>query len=339
MRDLEARLDVWQRAGLISPEQADSVRSFEATEAATHPELPQSEPPQPEPMASSTTSLISEVLGYLGAVLAVSAIAVILGQTWNEMGTGARLAVAATVTVVFAAAGLALLRAANPPSQRLSGVMLAAAVVSATWLAEVTATRIFDADDNQAWLAMSLTATACAGLAYGLRRRGLAHITFLAATLSLVAAVVAKPVLHAEAGWVMLSLAAVGAAWVILGKRGWLPPTNVAQVSGGLVLLFGIFFAFQMDPSRGEWVWLLLLGVLIAMGLLAFATRGRGSLALIVPGALGLLVLLPQLIDVVFGDSLVTWFAVLVTGVGLVGLAVWLVRSRRLGKRDQVVAR
>lgn len=334
MGDLEAKLDVWQRAGLISPEQADSVRTFEATEAAEHPEASHR-----EATASSTTSLISEVLGYLGAVLAVSAIAVILGQTWDEMGTGARLAVAATVTVVFAAAGLALLRAANPPSQRLSSVMLAAAVVSATWLAEVTATRVFDAVGNQAWLAMSLTATACAGLAYGLRRRGLAHVVMLVATLSLVAALVAEPGLDAEPGWVNLSLAAVGAAWLVLGKRGWLPPTNVAQVSGGLVLLFGIFAAFEEDPSDGEWVWLLVLGVLIALGLLALATRGRGGLALIVPGALGLLVLLPRLIDVVFGDSLVTWFAVLVTGVGLVGLAVWLVRSRRFGKNDQMVPR
>ena len=320
MRDLESALAEWQHGGLISAEQADAVRVYEAS----------APPGKLDPEPASTSSLVSEVLGYLGAVLAFSAIAAILGQTWNDMGTVARIGVAAGLTVVFAVAGAALLRSVSAPSRRLCGVMLAAAVVSATWLVQVICDRLFDANDNQTWVATALTATASAAVAYALRRRGLAQVMLLLAASFLVAALVAEPGLDAQAMWVCLSVAALGAAWVVLATLGWLPPANVAQVSGGLTLLFGIYLAFQLEPSNGDWVWLLVVGVLVAVGMLSFATVGRGNVALMVPGALGLLVLVPQLIDVVFGESLVTWFAVLATGVALVGFAVWLVRSRRL---------
>jgi hypothetical protein len=78
-----------------------------------------------------------------------------------------------------------------------------------------------------------------------------------------------------------LSVWAVGVGWVLAGWRGLLPPTVVALVAGGIVVLQGA----QATAVRWEWAGLVF-GLASAAGLLVAGTGGR-RLGLAVVGIVG----------------------------------------------------
>ncbi|HCW51331.1 MAG TPA: hypothetical protein DGR79_04590 [Clostridiales bacterium] len=69
--ELESRLKDWVAHGLLTPQQAEDIRSFEAARAR----------PPSAPIAG-------EVLGYIGGALSLAALFAITTQFWRELGTG-----------------------------------------------------------------------------------------------------------------------------------------------------------------------------------------------------------------------------------------------------------
>jgi hypothetical protein len=319
MRDVEAMLAEWQQAKVLTEIQAQKVRAYEATRG---PEAASISP------RGSSLGLISEVLGYLGAVLAASAVAVMLGQTWSSIAIAGQLAIIAALAVVLGGAGLWLHRSTSPPAQRLSSVLMVGGVICVAWFAGVLAADVAEVEYDYEWVVVAATFATFAGVAYGIRRRGLPLVAFLVGSGWITVAVVGEPVLGAPGEWSLFAMAMVGVMWVVLALSGWVVPRAVGLAGGGLMGVLGL----QVASFNNARLLMLVIGLVVAGALLSLSVARKGDLALLVPGAVGLLLLLPQLIDELLGDSLLTWLAVLVAGVLLVALSTWVIRDRQKGQ-------
>jgi len=319
MRELDNTIDRWVAAGLIDTTTANRLRGFEVANA--------SEPLQPPPPASGSLALIGEVVGYLGAVLAVSAIAFMVRQTWTDLSTLGKLALVGVLLVVVGMAGVMAARVRKPPAERLASVLFLATVALAGWFAWVVAHNGLSLGETASASVVTGVLATVAVVVYLLRRRALAQLALLVSLIAFLVAVVTSFDISAPFSWEGVVIAVVGAVWIGLSMARLLEPDRIGLVAGGLATIIGLESA-AFDDSRG---WILSLGVVAGVAMLAISVARRGEFALIVPGAIGLLVMVPQLIDHLFSDNLATWLAVLVTGVALVGVAVWMVRERSQG--------
>ncbi|WP_062307107.1 DUF2157 domain-containing protein [Demequina subtropica] len=322
MNELETRLGRWVEAGLISPETAADLRRFEAAH-------PQDGPARPRPLA-----LVGEVVGYLGAVLTVSALAFLLSRTWTDLPTAARIALVAALVAITTTAGILAARTASAPAQRLASVLLVASVVLTGWLTWVIGHDAAGIDDEDIGRWVTGAATLAAAAVYLARRRGLTQITLLVALAWTVETFV-EPWDDDPTGLALgLPWAVLGACWIALAITPLLTPREPALVTGGLLAYAGLAIAATGD-TRGL---MLGVGVAFAAWLIAVAVMRRELVLLIVPGAVALLGSVPQLIDHLVGDTLLTWVGVMVSGLALVAVAVWMVRDRQRREPDEAGA-
>ncbi|WP_062296094.1 DUF2157 domain-containing protein [Demequina maris] len=335
MNGLEARIDRWVEAGLITPAVGDDLRRYEhehqdiappptAPDAVAH--VPEAAAPPPPPSQPRALALVGEVVGYLGAALVISAVSFLLGRTWADLPTAGRIAIVAGLLAVVAVGGTLAARVATDPAQRLASVLLLATVGLTAWLAWVIA-EAAGVSDEPMGIAVTAPALVVAAAIYVVRRRGLAQLATLAALAGLASSIVSVTVaddldMGAAIG---VTLATVGAVWVVAGALGWLRPTAAALVAGGMLTVLALQTT-AYDETRTP---MLITAVAVAIAMIAVAIAVSRLALLIVPGGIGLLVSTPQLIDHLVGDAVATWVGVLLTGVALVVAAVWMVRERR----------
>ncbi|WP_062292029.1 DUF2157 domain-containing protein [Demequina phytophila] len=321
MHSVDISLDRWVEQGLITPEQAAEVRRYEAEHGAPEPATPQPVTPPPRALA-----VVGEIVGYLGAVLAVSGAAFVVGRTWQDLGDVARLALVLTLTAVVAAGGILAARAAQPSAQRLASVLLLATVALSGWLSWVVAHDVagLTGDDALArWVTGTLAVVAAT--VYALRRRALAQLALLASLAAVLTAVVSPWDDSVDSTWMGVAWATLGVAWAALGAARLLGPPSIALAAGGLLAVLGMQTAAAGDGR----IIILAAAVALAVAMIALAVGTARLMPLIVPGGIGLLVAVPRLISELVGDAVATWVAVMATGLVLVALAVWLVRERR----------
>ncbi len=327
MGTLDTRIDRWVEAGVITPATGDDLRRFEAEHpAAPAPVVPATAAPAPSPAPEQprALALVGEVIGYLGAVLAVSAIAFVVSQTWNDMPSGGRIALVAALTAIVAAAGVLAARAAQAPAQRLASVLLVASVALVGWLTWVVLDELTSVGDNATGQFVTGAMVITSAGIYAVRRRALAQMTLLASLAALTVTLM-RPWDMETANAVGFVVAGLGAVWVTLAILRLLQPRQPALVTGGL-LVFAALQATAFAEGRG----LLLTGaVAVGVAMVPPGVARRDLIPLIVPGAIMMLAFVPQLIDHLVGDTIATMVAVGVTGIALVLLAVWMVRRQR----------
>ncbi|MFA9430872.1 DUF2157 domain-containing protein [Egicoccus sp. AB-alg2] len=310
---LAGRLRDWRDAGLLTDEQLRSIAAYE----------------QQRQTAPHRRTVFAEALGYVGAALALGAVALLVGEFWPDFTTAAQLVLIALLTLALLGAGLALRSTARAPLQRLASVLLLGTVVGTGWFAGLVAGDLTRLDEAQVALVVGAAALVAALPLYLIRRRALAQLAMLGATLVVVTAALNLPALPPHAGWIGLTVATVGGAWFVLGAGAWLEPRPVAEVAGAVVALL----ACQAPWEGREWL-LLLLGVVLAGGLVALAVL-TDALHLLVVGALGLFLLVPRLVFAWFGDAIGGPASMLVVGLLLILLAVGIGRARReIGDAD-----
>lgn len=323
MQELDTRLVTWTDQGIISPEQAERIATFERSRVAPDHQPPDEQPPT-APTSPSRQASIAEAVGYLGAVLALSAVALIVGDLWPQLEVGGRLTLVGLLTVVAFGAGEALHRQPAPAVRRLTGVLWAAAAVGAAWFAGLVADEVIGMGSAAITLTVGIVGTAVAAPSL-LRRPGVPlHLATLVGLSVAVSGALDLSALPVEVFYDGLAVAAIGAAWVLLGRGGWLIPTRTTEVMGGVVALGGLQVA-SFGDLRGL---ALGLGLVVAGSLVALAVQ-RNAQHLLVVGALGAFVLLPQLVVEVFGDDIGAPATLLVVGLLLVLMAVGLGRARR----------
>jgi MFS family permease len=326
MQALRDRLTLWVDAGLISAEQADRIEEHErrlAPDDGGAFTLDAGREDVPPRRRRSVTSP-AEAIGYVGAALALGAIALILGDLWRELLVGGRLALVGVVTVAMFGGGLAVRASASTAMQRLTSVLFAATVAGTGWFAGVVGSDLLDLSWSRTQVVVSVAMAAVALPLFLWRQRPLPQIVALGSITFAMSSLLELSPLRPGAGWYGLVIATVGVTWFLLAAGRWVIPRTVGEVTGALVALLGIQVASFGDARIAG----LAVGLVLAAVLVVLAVQ-TDVLHHLVVGALGLFVLSPQLVFEVFGDAIGAPATLLLVGVLLVLLAVGLGRARR----------
>jgi hypothetical protein len=304
MRDLQELLDRWQNADLISTEQVTAITDFETSR---------------EPRRSS---LIAEVLGYLGGALAVVAVWVFIAQFWADLETWGKLTLVGVMTVGFVAAGALVRNGSSDTSRRLAGFLWFLAVVGVAGWFGVLADSALDASGDAAALWASAPSFATALVLWLLHRKTLQLAALVVASHSLVLSLLSQ-LNSAPSDWFGLVVWAIGVACVLLAWGDVLAPKAAAYVLGIAAILLGP----SMAGGMLEQSWPLWLGVITA-GVLLTASVSLHEVVLLVGGAVAVFVFLPQLIFQYFEDTLGIPVALFLSGALLIGVALLIARLR-----------
>ncbi|MEX2550349.1 MAG: DUF2157 domain-containing protein [Nitriliruptoraceae bacterium] len=311
-------LERWVDAGLLSPEQAERIEAFEAQRTLSEPTA-----------ASERLTSPAEAIGYVGAALALGAVALLLSDLWDELLTGGRLALVAALTVAVFGAGLALRTAASRAMQRLTSVLFTATVAGVGWMTGVLTSDVLELEIAQVMLSVGTAMFVVALALYRWRPGALLQLATLGSALLTAGSALGQAELTPDPEWFGLTLGGVGLAWFLLAVGSWLTPRVLAEVTGALAMFLGVQVASFGDAR----VTALAIGAAIAAGLVVLAVR-TDQLHHLVIGAVGLFVLVPQLVFEVFGDAIGAPATLLLLGLLLVLLAVGLGRAKRQVTRD-----
>jgi hypothetical protein len=305
MRDLAEHLEKWRTADLISQEQVDAIVSFE-------------ESSQPH-----RSSLIAEVIGYLGGALAIVAVWVFLAEYWNDLRSWAQLTLIGVLTIAFLAAGAWTRSSHNEALKRLSSFLWFLAVAGvAGWFAVLT-TETLDVNNETTALWIAIPAFLVALVLWQLLPKALQVIALVGSGHALVLSALAQ-LEPAPFDWFGLIVWSIGVGCVFLAWGHVLEPQGVSYGLGIVAILLGpTITAASLDQA-----WPLWLGLVTAGALLAASVQLR-EIVLLVGGAGAVFVFLPQLIFNYFRDSLGVPVALFLSGVLLMAVALLVARLKR----------
>lgn len=310
-------LDRWVEAGLLSREQSAAIYEAEMSRAPVRPE--------------AGLPVFAEVLGYAGAALACSGIAIAIGQSWRDFGTAMRVASLAVPTVLVILAGLAVRRRGAPALGRLASVLLALGVGGVAGTAALVAVDVAEIGDE---LAVVVVGASMIPVAFGLWRMHLRPLQQLALGASVM--VFALGLL----GWIgdeppmwafALTLWIIGVAWALGGLARVVEPHRVALVAGAALAAFAGIIGLP-----DTWF----LGVAIVTSLVLMGgSIPTGELALLGIGAVSLFFSVTSAVLDRFSDTLGVPVSLTLIGGLFIGLAVGSTRIARLRHRSRSAVR
>ena len=309
--DIAARAADWVEAGLISDDQARSIRRFEAAadtrEGGGAPSTP-----------AGALTMVAEVAGYLSGVVAVLGGIAIVGPRWSGLTFAARLSIALVIAVIGFVVGGRCSRSDDRAAARLGGFVWVIAAGGLALAAGVLADRL-DVEDDR-WVAVSIgTIVAVAGVGLW---RNLDRPLQLATTA--VGVIVAAGALGDVAGvppWVAALVAWVaGASLGGAVALGGVHPRTTGFVVAAAVMVIGAFqLAAQFERASA------VLAVSTAALIVTIALVER-SLPLLGVGLVSFVAAVSLLFSTVVEGTLGRSIAVVV---GLIALSVVGARAQR----------
>jgi hypothetical protein len=304
-------LDAWETRELLTHDEAEAIRTFELQHEEVERRVP----------------LLAEALGYLGAVLAVAAFFALIGPRWGDMEQPARLAILGGAIALTFVGGWMIRHEEEPALARLSGVLLTLSVAAvAGFLAQALVT---DPVGDRPWapFAVAVGSAAYARVLQIVKPCVPLQAAVFLGTLGMLggAAVWADQAewisFDENSWWFGVAMAIVSAAWMLAGRAGVMKPERAAYAIGAVGAVIAPTFA--MPPAAlGLW-----LGVALSVALIGASVvlRHTGVLAL---GAVGLFGYLTGTIGYYFADTIGVPFALLLSGVVLVGIAIAVTKLR-----------
>src|SRR5215475_3900043 len=169
---LREQLQRWTAAGLIDADQAGRIEAAEAARAQAQPR--------------KRLPLVAEVLGYLGAVLAATAIAVALGQVWKNVPPVAWLTLAAVLAVGFLIAGALIRPGSEPAFARLRSVLWLLATASAAGVVAVLMAKFLHVADSNVALSVAGAWLICAVPLWWRTRSAVQHVAAFGGAIALI---------------------------------------------------------------------------------------------------------------------------------------------------------
>lgn len=312
--DLDLQLRRWVADGLIAAEQADAIRRHEADLGPT----------ASRPGVQFGISPVVEVVGYVGAALALSAAGLILGEYWDRVTTWGQVALLALVTAIVLLGGALLRDRTDPAVRRLVSLLWFAASVGTALTVGVAFETGLDSADRDTALAISLAVLGISLVVYRQRPAVLQQVALAVGVGGVALSGLSYPQAEVDPLFFGLMLWSLGVAWLLLVHGRWLEPERTAQVMGALAVGIGSQVATAGDsPGFG-----LLIGLASTVSLIALSLS-TASLLLLGMAVVGVVVFVPQTIFHFFGDSLGAPIALLVTGLVLVVGAVGFVPLRQ----------
>ncbi|MFZ0493210.1 MAG: DUF2157 domain-containing protein [Acidimicrobiia bacterium] len=305
MRDLDENLERWRVADLISPEQVEAITEFET---AARPQR---------------SSLIAEVLGYLGGALAIVALWVFIAEYWNNLQSWAQLALIGVLTLAFLAAGAWARTSRSEAVRRLASFLWFLAVAGIAGWFGVLSTGTLDVSNEAVALWITIPTFAVALVLWLALRKVLQVAALVGATHAVVLSALAQ-VKPTPFDWFGLVIWSIGIACVLLAWGTVLKPGGTSYGLGIAAILLGP----TMASAGLDQAWPLWLGLLTAAALLVASISLR-EIVLLVGGAGAVFIFLPQLIFTYFRDTLGVPVALFLSGVLLIAAALLIARLKR----------
>jgi hypothetical protein len=169
------------------------------------------------------TPVVVEIVGYLGAVLAMIGATILVARFWDEMASWSRLVLIGSLAVGLWGAGVVVDESADAVMWRLRGFLWLLSSAAVALFAGLLGADVFDwAPEPVVVLAGSVTAL-YAGSLWRLRDRPAQHLAFFAGVVAMVAGASAWIDGPGMAG---LVLWAFGVLWLVLGWRRIVVPRS-----------------------------------------------------------------------------------------------------------------
>lgn len=337
--DLHGHLDCWVAEGLIDAAQAARIEAAEAARAgqppagvtlASEPMPSLPEQLQPPPVSGKARArpvprvpLVAEALGYVGGVLALAAGFLVVRELWPGIPAGAELAFAAVACVALGAAGAALRTTTAPASRRLHSVLWLMSTASLSAFTGVLADRVWQLSSVDTALVTAATATAYAAALWLRTQAVLQHLAVFASAAVLIGTAVTRLGPGLGSWGPGLGVWALSALWAVAVLRGYLRPRATGYLAAGIGLLIGAEMTMQVAAGH-------VLAIATVAGLLAAGVSLRRAW-LVVLGAVGVLIMVPQTATRFLPTSAAAPLAIFVVGLVLLGSAVWLAKRRGHG--------
>lgn len=306
--DLADSLKRWVDARLIDSAQAERIGAFEAAREGA-------------PRAPRHSPVVVEVLGYLGAALAVAAGTAAVEEAWPNMPTGVAIGIAAFGAIVLVVAG-ALLDASRGTLRRVRLALWGGSIACTATLGALAGAQLL----HLAPAGVALLAAGGAGcealVLWAVSAGALMHVAAFSTLAVLAGATVAQTAPRLDIWGPGLAVWLLAAAWGLAAHRGWLPP---GRSTGYLTAALGLLVGAQMltRVAAGHVV----AGITLAALLWAGVALRRVWLVAI--AAFGIIQFVPQTAERYLPGAAAAPVAVFLVGIVLVALAVWLSRTRR----------
>jgi hypothetical protein len=315
MRESEPRLrdqlDRWIAAEIIDAGQAARIESAEQAGAAVG---------DAGAAPRRALPLMAEVLGYFGAVVAISAGYFTVRKLWPGESAAATLTFSAVVMVLLAVIGAVLLAGGEAAYARLRSVLWLLATAAGVSFAAVLASAVLHLGGR---IPVLIAAVAWAGLAVAFWWRGksvLQHVVLFSGLVALLVAGLSQLdhrltlVGYGTAIWVL------SAVWGVVAYRGLLAPPAAGLASASVGVLAGS--NLTIDNPAGQVLAMLTVAGLLALGVTTHRVLFTGF------GAAGTLFVVPYIVGDDLAGSVAAPFAVAVAGLALLAVALWLARAR-----------
>lgn len=308
--ELRKHLDHWVAEGLIDAAQATRIEAAEAP-------APVSSGP---PTRGSRAPLVAEALGYAGGVLAITAGIYLVRDFFPTLSTGTELAFAAVACMVLGAGGAAVRSTGDAALRRLRSVLWLLSTVSLAAFAGTLADQVWRFGPDGTVL-VAAAASAAYGAALWWRTRAVLQHLAVFASLAVLAGAAVNQLDPGLGAWGPgLGIWGLSALWGVAALRGYLPPGTTGYIAAGIGLLAGAQLTMQVAAGHA-------LALATVAGLLVAGVLLRQAW-LVALGAVGVLLVTPQITDRYLPMSTGAPVAIFVVGVVLLGSAVWLARHR-----------
>lgn len=309
-RSLHDHLRRWVSEGLIDDEQARHIEELEFPAAAGAPPV----------VSRSQGPSAVEVLGYVGALLALIAAVLAVSQLWPDITVGAEMAFAAAACVLLLVAGLAVRVEADPALQRLRSALWFGSAVGLVAFAGLWA-------GDTAWQSVSVVllvaaVSSAAFTALWFATRAVAPLLAMFAAGSLLVGAAASRLDTSLVPWTAgIAVWCFSVLWAAGTRTGVLVPRAAAELAAPVGMLVGALLT--MSTVGGPPFGIATVAVILTAGV------RLDRMALVGVGAIGILAVVPETMTRYLPDSAAAPLAVFVVGLTLVTLAIWLARRRR----------
>jgi hypothetical protein len=324
--ELRKHLDRWVAEGLIDTAQATRIETAERPTAGSPVTGSRGGGSRGggSRATGSRAPLVAEALGYAGGVLAIAAGLYLVRDLWPNLSTGAVLAFAAAACAALGAGGAAVRATSDPALRRLRSVLWLLSTVSLAAFAGTLADQVWRFGPASTTLVTAAVSAAYGAALWRRTRAVLQHLAVFASLAVLAGTVVARLDPGLGAWGPGLAIWAMSVLWGLAVMRGYLPPGATGYFAAGIGVLAGAQLTMQVAAGYA-------LALATVAGLLTAGVLLRQAW-LVVLGALGVLLVTPQVTTRYLPMSAATPVAIFVVGVVLLGSAVWLAR-RRAGSR------
>lgn len=272
----------------------------------------------------SRISLLTEAIGYIGAILVLAGGGAAIGQRWEDFGTPARLAILGCATLAFLAVGAFTRPSTEPAFKRLTSITWAISVAGFAGTAAVL-NQYYDTRAEVAFVTTATASTAYAIVLWALHSGAIQHAVMFAGLLASSVSILTWAI-HDPSPWITATtMWVIGVAWIALGWTRRISPWWMALPLGLLVALIAPA-NMNVDPA------VYALGIGTAGAVMALSVVGRFTPGLAV-GAVGMLGYVVGAVTHYFSDTIGVPAALAITGLLILVLGAVVARLLRITTR------